>query len=153
MILYHRFSRETLPNLQHLDFRAIHVEQDRYAIPIPDSLFANDLPRLKELKYLGVTGDLIRTAKNLVSCEIGDWLGSVGPTIVHPDKLQVFFDNKTVKSLVINELNFIVSDPRVPTTTPMTDLKFLKIHGLFSNYLERILGFIYIPRFKNLDTV
>ena len=153
-ILYHPFFRETLPNLQRLDFRATHVEQDRDAIPVPGSLFAKDLPRLKELKYLGVTGGLIRTAKNLVSCEIGDWLGSAGPTIAHPDEPQVFFDNnKTVESLTINELDFIFSDHRVPTTTPMTDLKFLKIHGLFGGYLERILRFIYTPQFKNLDTV
>ena len=54
-LLHHNFFRESFPNLQRLDFRATHVEYERYTIPILD-LFAKKLPRLQELKYLGVVG-------------------------------------------------------------------------------------------------
>ena len=105
-LLYHRFFRQSLPNLQRLDFCAVHVEQTRYMIPILDSLFANNLPRLTELWYLGVARGLITTVKNLISCEISCWLDSAGPAILYPDKLQVFFENnKTIKSLTVNVTN------------------------------------------------
>ena len=87
-LLNHCFFRETLPNLQHLDFRATHVEQERYMIPVPNSLFAGELPCLKELKYLGVHGDLTERAKNMISCEIGYWSGSAGPSIFSHEELE-----------------------------------------------------------------
>ena len=151
-LLYHEFFKESLPNLQRLDFRATHIEQDSYVIPIPGSLFAGDLPRLEELRYLGVIGGLTRTAKNLVSCEIGDWSRSAGPVIIHPDELRVFFNNnKTLESLTINKFEFISSQE--PTATAMTNLRFLWIRGDFSDYFEKILRFIHVPQFENLDTV
>jgi len=39
-LLNHHFFKEALPNLQRLDLRAAHVEEGRYVIPIPDSVFA-----------------------------------------------------------------------------------------------------------------
>ena len=95
MLLYHLFFKNTLPNLQRLDFRAIHVEQDRYMIPIPNALFAKALPRLKQLKYLGVTGGLTGTAKDLTSCEIGYWPKSAGPTLISAGELRVLFNNSS----------------------------------------------------------
>ena len=155
-LLYHHFFRQSLPNLQRLDFCAVHVEQTRYMIPIPDSLFANNLPHLMELRYLGVARGLITTVKNLISCEIGCLLDSAGPAILYPDELQVFFENnKTIKSLTVNQskLSFNDGDPWIPTVTAMANLQFFKIDRLFDLYLEKILNFIYVPRFKNLDTV
>ena len=71
-LLYHHFFKKTLPNLHRLDLRATHIEETRFTIPIPALLFGGVLlPRLKELKYLGVNGGLTWTAMNLVSCEIG----------------------------------------------------------------------------------
>ena len=35
----------------------------------------------------------------------------------------------------------------------MANLQFFKIDRLFDLYLEKILNFIHVPRFKNLDTV
>ena len=153
-LLYHHFFRHSLPNLQRLDFRAAHVEQSRYVIPIPDSLFAGNLPRLEELKYLGVSGGLTETAKNLVSCEFGFWSESAGPAIIAPEVLQVLFDNnKTVKSLTISECGFFAdSDPWIPTTTPMADLKYLEIHCPI-DYFEKIVNCIHAPQFGSLDTV
>ena len=93
---YVRFFQETLLNLQHLDFRASWIEEDRYMISIPDSSFTKDLPRLKKLRYLWDTDGPIRTSKNLASREFGFSLGSAGPAIVYPDELRVFFNgNKT----------------------------------------------------------
>ena len=154
MLLNHRFFRETLPNLQRLDFRAIHVEQDRYMIPIPDSLFAGELPCLKELKYLGVTGGLMGTVKNLASCEIGYWSGSAGPSIVSPEELQrLFNNNKTVKSLTLNDCEFFPRDHQAVAAVPMKDLKFLKIYRPFPGDLEPLLKLIPLPQFKSLHTV
>ena len=109
MLLYHRFFTETLPNLQRLDFRATHVEAG-CMVPVPESLFAGGLPRLKELKYLGVTGGLAERAKNLVSCEIGHWSGSAGPNIIFHDDLEALFNNnKNVRSLVLNNCEFLTA--------------------------------------------
>ena len=153
-LLYHKFFRKALPNLQRLDFRATHIEQTRYVIPIPDFLFVGELPRLEELKYLGVAGGLIVTAKNLVSCEIGFWSGSAGPNSIAPDVLQTFFiNNKTLNSLTIGEFGFFLkSDLWVHTTIPMTDLKYLEIHCPFDEDLEKVVKCIHTPRFENLDT-
>lgn len=152
-LLYHPFFKKTLPNLQRLDFRAVHVEQDRYTIPIPSGLFAKKLPRLKELKYLGVTGGLTETAKGLVSCEIGYWSKSAGPTIIDEEELRVFLDNnKTLKSLIINECEFS-ADLRSSTPILMTDLEFLKIECPMDDDLQNILHLIHVPQFKDLDTV
>jgi len=154
-LLYHHFFKETLPNLQRLDFRATHTEQTRYAIPIPDHLFAGGLPGLKELKYLGVNGGLTGTVKNLVSCEIGVWWGSAGPAMISPEELQTLFNNnQTVKSLIIGECEFFYdSDPWVPTATSMTDLEYLEIHCPVSSDLEKIVKCIHAPRLGDLDTV
>ena len=154
-LLYHCFFREPLPNLQRLDFRAAHVEQSRYVIPIPDSLFAGSLPRLEELKYLGVSGGLTETAKNLVSCEFGHWSESAGPTIIASEVLQVLLDNnKTVKSLTISKCAFFVdSDPWIPIATPMKDLKYLEVHCPLNRFLEKIVNCIHAPQFKSLETV
>jgi len=150
----HCFFRETLPNLQHLSFRAAHVEQEMYMIPVPDSLFAGELPRLKELKYLGVVGGLTETAKNLASCEIGRWSGSAGPTIVSPNELQTLLNNnKTVKSLTINDCELFARGHEGTATTSMTDLKFLKVYCPFPGDLESILNLIRVPQFKSLHTV
>ena len=152
-LLYHLFFKETLPNLHHLDFRAAHIEQDRYMIPIPNALFAEKLPRLRELKYLGVTGGLTGTAKGLTSCEIGYWSKSAGPTFIDEEELWVLFNNnKTLKSLTINECE-LVSDSWTSTSIPMTDLEFLKIDSPIGDSLQKILHLIYIPQFKDLDTV
>ena len=153
-LLNHSFFRKTLPNLQRLDFRAAHIEQTRYVVPIPDLLFAGELPRLEELKYLGVAGGLTKTAKNLVSCEIGFWSESAGPTIIAPDELQaLFYNNKTVKSLTISDFGFFAdSDPWVPTAIPMTDLKCLEIHCPVDDDLEKIVNCIHAPQFENLNT-
>ena len=152
-LLRHRFFSESLPNLQRLDFRAAHAEHDRYAIPIPISLFARDLPRLKELLFLGVIDGLTGTVKNLTSCEIGYWSESAGPTIMYQEELHELLDNnKTLQSLTINWCEFFNSDPQVPTAIPLTDLKFLKVTS-FEKDLDRILDCIHAPQFKNLDTV
>ena len=121
-LLCHRFFRQALPNLQHLDFRAVHVEQDRYMIPLPGTLFSKTLPRLKELKYLA--GSLMKTVRNLTSCEIGSWSESAGPSIISTEELRTFFNNnKTLESLTITQCLLDGS----PVATPMTDLKFLMI--------------------------
>ena len=152
-LLYHRFFREALPNLQRLDFRALHVEDDRYMIPIPHSLFAKRLPRLKELKYLGVTGGLTGTAKDLVSCEIGYWSKSAGPTIIDADELRVLFkNNRTLESLIINECEFL-DGSWGSASTPMPNLKFLRVDCPIGNNLEKILDLLQIPQFKDLNTV
>ena len=151
-LLYHQFFRDSLPNLQRLDFRAVHVQPTRYTIPIPDSLFAKNLPRLKELTYLGVTGGLTWTAKNLTSGEIGSWRESDGPCIISLDELGMFLsNNKTIESLAINDCEFFEGH-QVPTATPLPDLKFLKVSSL-NNGFKQILDRIHAPQFKNLDTV
>ena len=154
-LLRHRFFEETLPNLQSLDFRAAHFEQDRWDIPVPDLLFAGGLHRLKELKYCGVTGGLTKSAKNLTSCEIGRWPGSAGLTIISVSELQTLFDNnKAVKSLTINDCEpFFESDSKVHTATPMEDLKSLKIYCSAGYDLKTTLGCIHTPQFRSLDTV
>jgi len=139
-LLFHHFFKETLPNLRRLDFRATHVERDRYMIPIPDSLFAKNLPHLKKLKHLGVTGGLSGSAKNLTSCELGFWSESAGPTIIDTEELRVLFDNnKTLKSLTINECKFTTDGSRAATATPMTNIKFLRIDCPVGNDLQTIL--------------
>ena len=154
-LLYHQFFKETLPNLQRLDFRAAHFKEDRFVIPIPDSLFARELPRLKELKYLGVTGGLTESAKNLTSCKIGYWSGSAGHTNISLRELQTLFNNnKTVKSLTITECElFSYRNSEVLTATPMRDLKTLKIRRLVEDDLNTILNCIHAPQFKSLDTI
>ena len=151
-LLYHQFFKNSLPSLQRLDFRAAPFEYGGSATHTPEFLFAKELPRLRELKYLGVTGGLAGTVKNLTSCEIGHWSESPGPVIVSRGELQVLFDNnKTVKSLAVN--GCVPDGPWEPTTTPMTELKFLKISCDTSEDVEKILNCIHAPRFKNLDTV
>jgi len=154
-LLYHHFFRNSLPNLHRLDFRAAHIEESRYAIPIPDYLFARRLPRLKELKYLGVNGGLTGSVKNLVSCEIGVWSGSAGPAMIAPEELRTLFNNnKTVESLTIGECEFFYdSDPWVSTAISMTDLKYLEIHCPTDSDFEKIVKCIHVPQFENLDTV
>ena len=154
-LLYHHFFKESLPNLQHLDFRATHIEQSRYAVPIPELLFAGRLPHLKELKYLGANGGLMGTAKNLVSCEIGVWSESAGPAMIGQEELPILLNNnKTVQSLIIRECEFFFDGiPWIPTTTSMTDLKHLEIHCDVDIDFERIVTSIHAPQFKNLDTV
>ena len=154
MLLYHPFFKGTLPNLQRLDFGVFHTEGGWPTIPIPDPLFTEDLPRLKELKYFGVDPSLPGTVKNLVSCEIGPWRDSLGPTVIHPHELQAFLNNnKTAKSLTISGCDFVTGGPQVPAAVTMTDLKTLKVHCFFANRIERILSHIHAPQFRNLDTV
>ena len=102
--------RKSLLGLQRLDFRAVHSDYRGHAVPILGSLFAKELPRLKELKYLRVTGGLVGMVKNLVSCEIGHWSKTPGPVTISQDELQVLSDNNnTFESLTINE--FIPDGP------------------------------------------
>ena len=154
ILLQHQFFVKTLPNLQHLDFRAFHVEQEeRYMINTPSSLFARELPRLTELKYLGVTGGLIETAKNLTSCEIGYWSRAAGPIILEINDLQTLFNNnRTLESLTINKC-FFGFDTEAPTIIPMPDLKFLTIDCSSRHDLRTILSSIHAPRLSDLDTV
>ena len=154
MLLYHDFFEGALPNLQRLDFCAALVEQTGFTIPIPDSLFAGRLPRLKELKYLGVNGGLTKTVKDLVSCEIGAWSSSDGSIIISPEVLRMLFDNnKSVKSLIIYHCKVFGPNRRVTTATSMTHLKLLKIRSYFRHDLEAILSYMHVPQFKNLNTV
>ena len=153
-LFHHPFFMETLPNLQRLDFRAAHLEQDRYVIHIPDFLFGWELPHLKELKYLGVSGGLTESAKDLTSCEIGYWSGSAGHIVIYPWELRTLFDNnKTVKSLTITNSEIFDDEDWVPTATPMKDLEFLGIHRLEDGELDTVLNCIHAPQFKSLDTV
>ena len=153
-LLSHHFFMKPLPNLQRLDFRAAHVEQTRYMIPIPESLFGGYLPRLKDLKYLGAARGLAGTVKGLTSCEIGSWSESAGPAIIYPDELQVFLNtNKTLKSLTINECEYMADGSWEPGATPMIDLEFLKIVCFFGSEFEKIISFIHAPQLKDLDTV
>ena len=153
-LLHHQFFRKSLPNLQRLDFRASHLEEVLYVIPIPDSLFAKEVPRLKELIYLGVTGGLTGTVKNLISCEIGFWSECGGPTAITQDGFRALLNNnKSLKSLTINDCELVPYGHPVATAIPMPDLKFLKIDSPNGNELERILNCIHAPQFENLDTV
>ena len=79
-LLNRPFFRETLPNPQRLDFRATHIRTNQ-TYDLPELLFVGELLRLKELGYLRVTGGLTETVKNLVSCEMGLWLGLLGPPL------------------------------------------------------------------------
>ena len=153
-LLYHHFFKKSLPNLKRLDLRAADSEQSRYVIPIPHLLFEGYLPRLKELKYLGVNGGLTGTVKNLVSCEIGVWLGSAGPVMIGSEEVQMLFNNnRTVKSLTIRECEFYFDTaPWVPTPIPMPDLKYLNICCNSDRDFEQIVNCIHAPQFKNLDT-
>ena len=154
-LLYHRFFREPLPNLQSLGFRADHIEQPGRSIPVSDLLFAGELPRLEKLEYFGVTGGLTKTAKNLVSCQIGPWLGHTGFVMLDPEELQILFDNnKTLNSLTITSCDISTSnDPWVPVATPMTDLEYLEIECPIDDSLEQIVNCIHAPQFKNLDAI
>ena len=106
------FFKETLPNLQRLDFRTNHVEFFKYRIPAPDSLFAGRLPRLKDLKYLGIAGGLTGTTENLDSCEIGSWSGSAGISSIPAIEIHTFLNNnRKVRSLTANRVEFMA-----PTT-------------------------------------
>ena len=112
------------------------------------------MPRLKELKYLGVVRGLVETVKNLTSCEIGSWSESSGPTIIPPDQLRVFLNNnKALKSLTINGFESFAREHWQSTATPMTNLEFLKIECYFGAQFEQNLRFIYAPQFKCLHTV
>ena len=151
ILLHHEFFKGTLSNLQRLDFRAAHAEESRYTIPVPDTLFAGQLPRLKELRYLGVNGGLTMTAKNLTLCEIGSWSGSAGSAIVSPGELQTLFNNnKTVKSLKINDCDIF---GRATTPVPLTDINFLKLYSLVGDDLQAILKCIHVPQFRSLNTL
>ena len=150
-LLRHQFFKDGLPNLERLDFRARH--EDMSAVPTPAALFAKDLPRLRELKYLGAYGGLIGTAKDLTSCEIGYWSRAAGPLIIDRGDLRTFFNNnKTLESLTINRCNFIGDGSQVPKTL-MTDLKFLKADCPISKDLEIILSSIRTPQLEDLNTV
>ena len=153
-LLHRCFFRETLPNLQHLDFRATHVEFYVPMIPTPGSLFGKSLPRLKELKYLGATGGLLGKAENLDSCEIGRWSGPAGPADIFSEHLQTLLDNNnTLKSLTINQCKLITGDSWVPTATPMMEAKFLKIECHPDDHIRNLLDCIHAPQFKDLDTI
>jgi len=153
-LLSHHFFEKSLPNLQSLDFRAIHIEQSRYTVPIPDLLFGGNPPRLKELKYLGVTGGLIWTVKNLISCEMGWWSESAGPTIIGTGELEVFLNNnKTLESLAIDDFEPSRHGPWEPVATLMPNLKFFKIECSMDMHLEKLLRAIRIPQLKDLDTI
>ena len=154
-LLLHQFFKDSLPNLERLDFRARHVEEEMSAIPTPTALFAMDLPRLRELKYLGASGGLMETAKDLTSCEIGywdQWDGIVRPPIIDKKDLRALFsNNETLESLTINRCNFVYDDSQAPTV-PMTDLKSLKVDRVTSEDLEMILSSIHTPQFEDLNT-
>ena len=153
-LLYHHFFAKALPNLEYLDFRAAHVEQIIDVIPVPDSLFAGFVPRLKELKYLGVVRGLVETVKNLTSCEIGSWLESSGPAIIHPDQLRVFLNNnETLKSFTINASEPFTFKHSESAPTPMTNLEFLRIECYLDVYFEEFISIIHAPQFKDLHTV
>ena len=155
VLLSHHFFCKPLLNLQHLDLRATHVEGTRHAIPTPEFLFAGHLPSLKALKYLGVTGGLTRTARDLVSCEFGYWSGSAGTAIIAAEVLQRLFNNNTtLQSLTITQGGFFAnSRSRVPTPAPMMDLKYLEIQCPINDVLEKIVDGIHAPQFRSLDTV
>ena len=114
------------------------------------TLFAGlNLPRLKNLKNLGVTGGLMGTAKNLVSYKISHWSESVGPTFISREELGMFFKNrKTVESLMINECECVADGPWVPISTPLPDLKFLKTYCPIHGNLENFFNCIHTLQFK-----
>jgi len=64
-----------------------------------------------------------------------------------------FNNNKTLKSLTINECEVLDYNHRETTATHMTDLKSLMTHSIVGPDLKDILDFIYVPQFKSLDTV
>ena len=154
-LLHHLFFRETLPNLQRLDFRATHVEFSDNAIPVLDPLFVGRLPRLKDLKYLGVDGGLMRTVENLDSCEIGFWSGSAGISSIPAIELHTLLNNnKKLRSLTANRVEFMAfDDPWVPAAIPMTNLKFLKLGYVISRDLQVFCSCIEAPQFRSLDTL
>ena len=152
-LLHHQFFKESLPNLERLDFRALHIEKRLFEISTPTALFAMDLPRLKELKYLGVCGGLMKTAKDLTSCEIGYWDQAAEPPIIDIEELQTFFNNnRTLESLTINQCDYNDDGTQVPTAL-MANLKFLEVDCVAGEDLETILSSIHIPQLKDLDTV
>ena len=155
LLLHHLFFKETLPNLQRLDFRATHLELFKYVIFAPDSLFAGRLPLLKDLKYLGMAGGLTGTAENLDSCEIGSWSGSAGPFLIPAIEFQTLLNNnRTVRSLTVNPAEIMTPDaPQVPAAVSMADLKFLKLGYTLSRDLKIFLSCIHAPQFGGLDTL
>ena len=149
----HPFFMETLPNLQSLDFRATHVDQRIFTFPVSESLFAGELPRLKELTYLGATGGPLETSKNLLSCRIGTWSGSLGPYSISPAELQTLFrNNTTARALSLEDCELYAPGHPFTGTTPMTNLRFLKILCPFTGDFNSILESIHTPQFKSLDT-
>ena len=154
MLLYHQFFKDSLPNLERLGFRALHVEEELFEIPAPTTLFTIDLPRLKELKYLGVCGGLMKTVKGLTSCEIGYWDGGAEPPVIDVEDLRTLFkNNRTLKSLKINQCDYIADGSLVPRPTHIADLKSPEVDCLTSEDLEIVLSSIRIPQLKDLDTV
>ena len=154
ILLFHEFFKESLPNLRRLDFSAFHVEQDRYAIPAPSSLFAGYFPCLKELKYLGMFDGPMGTVKNLTSCEIGFWPRAAGPTLISNQDLQVLLSNNgTLESLTIRPCHFLSGGTDGLTAIPMANLRYLNVDYPTSNVLPIVLHFIHAPQFKDLDTV
>ena len=156
ILLYHQFFSEGLQNLQRLDFRAIHLDEEGLTIVTPASFFAMHLPHLKELKYLGASGGLMLAAVDLTSCEIGEWYhesaGRAGPPLIRRGDFQTFLNNnRTLESLTINDCDFLDDSPQV--TTLMTDLKFLKIDCSTNRDLEMALDSILTPQLNCLNTV
>jgi hypothetical protein len=83
-LLYHEFFTSALPNLRYLEFLVDPTSNEAGGsrITAPKSLFAMNLPLLKALNYMGVNGGLLFTAKNLTSCQIGDWYEVSRPPVL-----------------------------------------------------------------------
>ena len=154
ILLYHKFFDDSLSNLRRLDFRTLHIEDERYVASAPDSLFDGHLPCLKELKYLGMCDGPMRTAKNLTSCEIGFWPSAAGPTIFTKEDLRILLDNnRTLESLTIHTCKFIGNDPDPIRATPLPDLRFLNIGCSPTTSVQIIFHSIHAPQLGDLDTV
>lgn len=154
ILLSHEFFRESLPRLRRLDFRVFYVEQDRYAIPAPSSLFAGRFPCLRELKYPGMFDGPMGKVKDLTSCEIGFWPRAAGPTIISKQDLQILLsNNRTLEWLVIHPCSFLSNDTDGLTAIPMANLRYLNVDCATTNVLRIVLHSIHAPQFKDLDTV
>lgn len=93
----------------------------------------------------------MRTVNKPTSREIGFWLRSAGPP---PSTRQVPGVPQQQQNLpVADDQRVRVSCrwPPIPTAIP-ADLKLLRI-GCPTDKFDGILGCIYIPQFKNLDTI
>lgn len=55
--------------------------------------------------------------------------------------------------MTTNECELVADGHPIPTVSPTTDLKLLKIGCPTDNELDRILSCIHVPQFKNLGTV